>query len=260
MLGAIWQDSKLMSIMAGFFSAMAFALLGYAGLQWLIHRPLFELQKVELTGEVDRINLVSFRANVLPEVQGSFFSVNLSDVREQVEDQPWVRKAVIQRMWPNGLRIRIQSQKPLAYWGDNLLINTYGEVFSANPAEVGDNVLQATLNGPPGSELLVAKMYVNASKVLRKLGLQLKDVNLSDRYGWSFKTESGLNIELGREQENFTINQKLDRLVAIYPKIKEQLMQTVDSIDLRYPRGVAVKGERLAGANAKPVALKTSLN
>ena len=43
----------------------------------------------------------------------------------------------------------------------------------------------------------------------------------------------------------------MDRLLAVYPKITSQVMAAVKTIDLRYPRGVAVKGERLA--EVKPV-------
>ena len=70
-------------------------------------------------------------------------------------------------------------------------------------------------------------------------------IELSDRYAWSIETDTGVTIELGRELENFSIEQKMDRLLVVYPKIKSQVMAVVHGIDLRYPRGVAVKGERL---------------
>jgi cell division protein FtsQ len=38
----------------------------------------------------------------------------------------------------------------------------------------------------------------------------------------------------------------MDRLLAVYPKIQSQVMAVVQGIELRYPRGVSVKGERLA--------------
>ena len=246
MWAAIWNDEQLMRILAGLFGAISAVLLGYACIQWFIHRPVFELRQVELTGEVDRVNLIGFKANVLPKVSGSFFSANLHDIRKTVESQPWVRKAVVQRTWPNGLTVNIQSHKPLALWGDTRLINTFGEVFSANLAEVSEDHEMATLNGPNGSEKLVAKTYVFAAQHLRELGMQAQRVELSDRYGWSFVTDAGMCIELGREQEGFGVAQKLKRLITVYPKINKQLFTKIQQIDLRYPRAVAVKGERLA--------------
>mgnify|MGYP001463169364 CR=1 FL=1 len=113
------------------------------------------------------------KANVLPKIEGTFFSANLQKVREQVEAQPWVRKAVVQRTWPSGLRIQIQGHTPLALWGETRLVNTYGEVFSANLAEVAEDQQLAVLNGPAGSELLVSKMYVSSIEKLTRSTLQL---------------------------------------------------------------------------------------
>lgn len=246
MLGAIWNDDKLMSIIAGFFFALAMVLLGYACVQWVIGRPVFELRRVELRGDVDRINLIGFQSQVLPQVRGSFFSANLQNIRKLVEAQPWVRKASIQRAWPNGLRIQIEEHTPLATWGESRLVNTFGEVFSANLAEAGDERNLAELNGPAGSEAMVAKMYVKASERLKTLGMWPEKIELSDRYGWSMDTDTGLHIELGREQENFSIDQKMERLLKLYPRIEQEVMPKIVSIDLRYPRGVAIKGDRMA--------------
>lgn len=258
MLAAIWNDDKLMSIIAGLFSALAVVLLGYACIQWLIQRPVFELKRVELTGDVARINTIAFKANVLPKIEGTFFSANLQKVRELVEAQPWVRKAVVQRTWPSGLKINIQEHTPLALWGDTRLVNTFGEVFSANLDEVAEDQELTVLNGPAGSELLVSKMYVTSIEKLKALNMWPARVDLSDRYAWSLETDTGITIELGREQEDFSIEQKLDRLLVVYPKIQGQVVAAVHSIDLRYPRGIAVKGERLAAvkpANASRVKL-----
>jgi len=113
---------------------------------------------------------------------------------------------------------------------------------------VAEDQQLAVLNGPAGSELLVSKMYVSSIEKLKTLGMWPSRVELSDRYAWSIETDTGITIELGRTQENFSIEQKMDRLLAVYPKITSQVMAAVERIDLRYPRGVAVKGERLAAS------------
>lgn len=259
MLGAIWNDDKLMGILAGLFFSLAMVLLGYASVQWLIHRPIFELKKLELLGEVEHVNLIGFKANVLPEIRGSFFSADLQNVRRQIEKQPWVRKAFVQRSWPDGLKVRIEEHKVLAKWGESRLVNTYGEVFSANLAEVMDEDNMAVLNGPSGSELLVAKMYVESLEKLRKLGMQTAKLRLSDRYSWSLETDAALRIELGRDQESFSMDQKFDRLLKVYPKIQSEVMPHIVSIDLRNPRGVAVKGDRIAAVRI-PAAAGVKLN
>jgi cell division protein FtsQ len=244
MLGAIWNDDKLMGIIAGLFFALATVLLGYASVQWLINRPVFALKRVELKGEVERVNPIGFKTNVLSQIKGSFFSADLHQVRKLVEQQPWVRKATVQRAWPDGLKVDIEEHKVLAKWGDSRLVNTFGEVFSANIAEVSNEAEMAVLSGPLGSELLVSTMYVDSLKHLGKLGMHTVKLRLSDRYSWTLETNQNLRVELGRDQDDFPVQRKFDRLLSVYPKIQSEIMPRVVGIDLRNPRGVAIQGER----------------
>jgi cell division protein FtsQ len=244
MLPAIWNDDKLMSIIAGLFFALSTVLLGYAGVQWLVNRPVFALRQMSFSGEVEHLNLVSIKTDVVPRIQGGFFSMDLHDVRQLIEKQPWVRKASVRRVWPNGLSIEIEEHKVLARWGDSRLINTFGEVFSANLAEVADDGDMAILSGPKGSESLVAKTYVNTEMQLKPLGMRTMRLKLSDRYAWTLETDENLTIELGRDQEDFPLEKKFERLQKMYPRIQAEVMPKILSVDLRNPRGVAIRGER----------------
>ena len=156
MIAGFWHDSRLMSLIAGLFTLASVMILSIAFVNWLIHRPMFDLRQMILDDQSDPINTVSFQNQVLPRIKGGFFSIDLQEVRQIVEGQSWVRKAVIQRSWPNALRIKIEAHKPLAFWGDGRLVNTYGEVFVANLAEATAQRQLAKLEGPAGSELLVS--------------------------------------------------------------------------------------------------------
>lgn len=54
---------------------------------------------------------------------------------------------------------------------------------------------------------------------------------------WRVRLENGIAIELG----NADILMRLSDFVSIYPKIIGDNAKDVDSIDLRYSNGVAVK-------------------
>lgn len=249
MISGFWHDSRLMSIIAGLFTLTSFLVFSIAIVHWLIHRPVFDLRQMILDEQSDPVNVVSFQNQVLPKIKGGFFSVDLHKVRMIVESQSWVRKAVVQRSWPNALRIKVEAHKPLAFWGDGRLVNTYGEVFAANLAEATAQRELARLEGPPGSELLVSKMYVDAGRSLAQIGMHPNKVLLSDRYGWTFETVNGIRIELGREQEELGIEDKLVRLKRVFGALKENLMEQIEVIDMRYPRGLAVKGQRIQVAS-----------
>ena len=103
------------------------AMLG-SGLWWLSQRPYFTLRDAAiLAAEGHPLRHVSpslLRAAVKREVRGNFFSIDLDAVRTTIETVPWVRRASVRRVWPDGLEVAIEEHRTLALWGDGRLVNT----------------------------------------------------------------------------------------------------------------------------------------
>jgi len=75
-----------------------FVLLGLvATTRWVARLPGFDIQGISVRGDVVHNNIPSMRANVLSQVSGTFFTVNLTAIREAYESMPWERKAVVRR-------------------------------------------------------------------------------------------------------------------------------------------------------------------
>jgi cell division protein FtsQ len=49
------------------------------------------------------------------------FTANLDAVRAAFESVPWVRKASVQREWPNKLRVTLEEHVVLGTWGDQVV-------------------------------------------------------------------------------------------------------------------------------------------
>ena len=110
-------DIRLMNALSAvfclIFAAMVLALL----VAWLMRQPLFSLSAISVQGDVAHNNAVTLRANVAPRLTGNFFTVNLSQTRAVFESVPWVRKAVVQRQFPDRLKVVLQEHQAVAYWG-----------------------------------------------------------------------------------------------------------------------------------------------
>jgi cell division protein FtsQ len=70
-------------------------------------------------------------------------------------------------------------------------------------------------------------------------------VELSDRYAWTVKLSNGTTLELGREQGRELQRVRVQRLVAIWPQLASRLPNRIESIDMRYPNGLALKAQGL---------------
>lgn len=244
MFGSLWHDARMMNILAVVFSALAMVLMLTAGVSWLAHRSVFTLQKIELEGQFQHVNRVAVREYALPRMKGNFFTLNLDETRRAFESVPWVRKATVRRVWPNGLRVSLTEHEVLGFWGDSRLVSQLADVFVANLAEAETQRSEKLplLNGPAGSEKLVVDRFHRLNRQLKEGGFQVAELRLSDRFSWTAILDSGLRIEFGTERPDMPMSSQADLFLRSYPIVMAQMMKKMTAVDLRYPSGFALAG------------------
>ena len=77
--------------------ALALLLFIASGIGWLLRHPVFSIQGITVKGNVTHSNVVTLRANVLPQLSGNFFTLNLLQARQAFEQIPWIRSALVRR-------------------------------------------------------------------------------------------------------------------------------------------------------------------
>jgi cell division protein FtsQ len=223
---------------------------------WVVHRPTFALRAVAIEPHEGRqlryVSTPSLRLSALRRVSGSFFTVDLDAVRAGFESVPWVRRATVRRIWPNRLVVTIEEHRPFALWGDGRLMNTYGELFTANLAEAEEEGALPELSGPAGTQLAVLSRYEELRRWLAPLALSPRSVALSQRHAWTVRLDDGTQLLLGRDQ-GLPIEARVIRWVKVYPRVADRFDRPADVIDLRYPNGFAVRSVLVAvGEKPKP--------
>lgn len=247
----MWQNARLLNLIASALYALVALMALGAGLLWLAQRPVFAITHVELTamggGPLRHVNAPSVRANALGKLSGNFFTLDLNTARQAFESVPWVRHASVRREWPNGLAVQVEEHEALGTWGNadsGRLINTYGEVFVANTAEAEEDAQLLALDGPPESEEDVVEKLETMRDWFKPLKLEPLAVALSGRYAWRAKLSNGMVVEFGREQndeDRAAMEARVKRFVASWPQLTEQWGKQIDYADLRYPNGFAIR-------------------
>ena len=250
-------DVRLMNVTATvLFVACGLLLVAALG-WWAVRHPIFALGGIVVQGDVAHNSAATLRANVAPRLRGNFFTVDLSRAREAFEAVPWVRHAVVNRQFPNKLRVILEEHQPEAFWGadaESRLVNTFGEVFEANPGDVEQDGMPR-LAGPEGTSAQVLAMYRGLKPQLENLDLAIEQVVLTGRGGWSLGLDSGAAVELGRGTAEEVLArgqrfaQTLTQVTAKYGRKPEALV----TADLRHADGYAV---RLRGVATTDVAAK----
>lgn len=253
----MWHDIRMLNATTNaLLGALVLALFA-SGLWWAAQRPMFTLKaiRVEAVGEMQlrHVNPSTVRSTAVPRIRGNFFTADLDAVRQAFEAVPWVRKATVRREWPNKLIVQVEEHEALGTWGeDGKLLSVRGDVFTANLAEAEEDGALAEFDGPDGSEKEVVARYRELREWFKPIGLVPEAVKMSTRYAWSVRLNNGMTVELGREQSKATLKERVDRLVGIYPQLAARLQDGIESVDMRYPNGLALKAQGLAlGSDGK---------
>jgi cell division protein FtsQ len=247
---AIPLDIRLMNGMAGLLLVVAMLAVLGSVLGWAMRLPVFVIHGVTVTGDVAHYNAITLRANVMPRLQGTFFTLDVHAARKAFEGMPWVRQAVVRRDFPDRLRVQLQEHQAVAFWGaddDSHLVNSFGEVFEANVGELEQDKLPRLI-GPDNQSAQVLAMQRTLQPLLAKLDLGIDQLELTTRGGWHAQLDNGASLELGSGSTEDLVArtqrfvQTITQATSHYQRSVEQL----EAVDLRHPDGYAIQ---LAGVS-----------
>ena len=230
--------NRLALVLAAVFGALVLAVLG----KWLAQQRGFDLQRIRVDNELQHNNAVTLRANVAPKLTGNLFTLDLLQAKAAFEAVPWVRQAVVRREFPNRLRVHLQEHEPVAFWGlddEARLINTHGEVFEVNQGDVEAEDLPR-LFGPRSQAGEVLRTYRHLAPLFESMDNPLVQLELTGRGAWRARLESGARLELGGGSLE-TLAQRTQRFLATVSQTSSRFGRNVESADLRYPNGYALR-------------------
>lgn len=236
----MWDNPRQLNAAANLLAGLAALLLAYAGLQLLLRSPLFPVTEIVVRGPLKNAERGDIEA-ALKGLGGNFFAVDLAAVRVRLEQVPWVRRVDVRRVWPDRIEAGVEEHVAFARWGDEALVNTFGEKFLGK-----SNESLPIFTGPQGSEGELTRRYRRFVELLAPLGEAPERVLLTPRHAWQLRLASGLNLELGRDAAE-PVEQRLARFVAAYPDSLARLGRRFEHVDLRYPNGFALRVAGLKG-------------
>lgn len=207
-----------------------------------LNRPVInrEINTVRLDSPLHRLTGQEVRTLLAKYTESGFLGVDVQNLRDELEQNPWVAHATVRRVWPDVLVVSIREQQPIARWGDASLLNEAGVVFT--PPLRGQESALPALAGPEGSEALVLSQYGVFAETLAPLEMTLASVTLSQRGSWTLEVDEGPVLHLGRDD----VEARLDRLVSVYRSGLQDHLADARTIDLRYGNGFSVSKNTVA--------------
>jgi cell division protein FtsQ len=252
------SDVRLMNAAASALFGLAALTLLAAGVLWLTRAPWFAIRAIQIEGDLSRNNLHTIRANAMPQLSGNFFSIDLQRARAAFQAVPWVRQAVVRRVWPNRLAVQLQEHQAVALWesegADARLVNDRGEVFEANLGDVEDQALPV-LEGPAGQSALMWSMVQRLQPLLAPLQIGIDRLTLSSRGSWRLGSDDGVQIELGRG-DVAEVLARVSRFARTLDQVTGPYGKPLVHADLRHTDGYAVRLQGVTTTLPAPAANK----
>jgi len=240
----LWSRPALLNLVADLLFVAAGLGLGYASVIAVQRLPLFPLRQLVVESPLTEVAPSQVEEAARAALYGNFFTVNLDGLRASFEKLPWVRRAAVRRLWPDGVAVAIEEHVAAARWrqagGEMRLVNTRGEVF----AGVSERADLPTFAGPEGMAAPMLAQYGRFSAALAPLGRKPQAMVLTQRQAWQLRLDDGLLLDLGRDQSKNSLDGRLVRFVASYAQVQERLKVRAALIDMRYPNGFALRPAR----------------
>lgn len=200
--------------------------------QGVANKPL---ANISIKGEFEFLAKERIRNIVSESLNGNFVDLNLVEIKQKVEADPWVYDVRLQRVWPDGLIITVIEQKPIARWGNSGFINQYGALI-----HVDNNDALVSLPLLFGEERLsneIAKTYLEMARLLASRGLNLKGLQVDSKRSWELVLDNSMLLVLGQDE----VTAKLQNFLLVYEKHLASVKHKIKRVDLRYESGLAVE-------------------
>jgi cell division protein FtsQ len=185
----MWDNAAALDRLSELLFAMAALIVLVGVVRFAIHQPVFALNEVRVVGAPGYVTLDQVEAITQRDFRGTFFTLDIVRLRASFEKLPWVRKADVRRQWPDRVDVVIEEHRPLARWGNEALVNIYGEVFEA----AYDGTLPV-FTGPAGTAKEIVVQYDVFRRELAAIGRTPVQVRLSPRRAWQVRLDNGMTL------------------------------------------------------------------
>lgn len=164
-----------------------------------------------------------------------FFGQDIASIKQQIEMIPWIKSAVVRKIWPNRLNIWLTEYQPIASWNDTEFLSAEGVIFQLPISKLKEQDLP-NLAGPNNKSSQVLEAWNRIYLDLKRKNLSLKKIAVNERGSWQIVLDNDVVLKLGRGEWK----DKLERFVTIYPQIEIPENKKLSYVDLRYGVGAAI--------------------
>ena len=219
-----------------------------AGFVWvsmgIVARDRWPIRWLEINGSFQRVSAEQLRASLTPLIASSFFTIDLQGLLDAADGISWVSSVKVQKRWPDTVVVKVEEYVPFAHLNRGQLISSRGVAFTVQEADGIQGL--PWLHGPQEQLGQVLENWTRFNDELASAGLEVRELTLNRRGGWSMVLNNGTRVHLGRE----AAWERLQRLMSSWDSLLRDQLAPPSDVDLRYTNGFAVLWPQDSGKQA----------
>ena len=208
---------------------------GYVSLPWL--RAAFDkpVARIAVHGELRALDRRAVEEAIVVYETDTFLGIDLDALVDQLEEQPWVARARARRQWPDTVEVHIVEQKPIAYWGEQWMVNAKGRLFEHRGLFQQQNLprLWSDLSTPAET----MGYFQIFEKQLQPLNLALRGISQNVQGDWLLAVDNGMQVLLDRSDPVGNVR----HFVTVYRQVVQPSQRQAAVVDMRYRHGAAIR-------------------
>ena len=193
-----------------------------------------KVKEIVMIGNLNHANNKKISSTLNKLIGEKLYQVSLTDIKEELEEDPWLDTAQVIIRKPDVLVVRLIEFSPIYLWNDKVYIDKNGNKMIPRSYPI-KKILKLRSNVSSSSE--AHNLYQDIQDILSKINLNVVEIH----------QDLDL-VKIKTDKYNFTVNhdvveRKLTEFTAIYDQFTSNIKNNFDpkNIDLRYPTGFAVQ-------------------
>lgn len=193
-----------------------------------------QIAQIQISG-TDAPSQQYLQEHLQEQTQSSYFTTDLTQIRDRTLALSWVDRVVVKRAWPDTIKVQVTPRHAIARWGTGRFLSDDGIVFQ--PIDMGAATHLPLLHGPVSQSRAMMLKYRDINQMFAPMNIRLKELYLTERMTWFMQFDSGLRLIVDQDQ---TMS-KLQRLSKLANSDLHVVWDRIAAIDLRYRNGLALQ-------------------
>lgn len=211
---------------------------GYFSLPWLKLAFDKPIRRVVISGDLHALDRKTIEDAVAIYDTDSFLDIDLAVLVDQLEAQPWIARARARRQWPDAVAIEIVEETPIAYWGNQWMVNAKGRIFEHQGLYQDKPLPRLWSESAIPAETM--NYYQIFEHQLQSIGLRLGGISQNLQGDWQLTLDNGLHVILG----NVDPASGVRYFVSIYQQVVLPSQKPALVVDMRYRHGASIRWQQ----------------